>query len=311
VTDLAVTAEGLTFRYGDRTACDQLTFEVAAGSVHGFVGPNGSGKSTLFKVLATAYPMQGGDVRVLGHDLRREVARIRPALGVVFQSPALDAKLTVNENLIHGGHLYGLRGGELRARVGEMLERAGLGDRGGDRVAELSGGLRRRVELAKGLLARPKLVLLDEPSTGLDPGARQDLWRFLRELDGVTVLFTTHLMEEAESADRVSILSGGKIVEAGAPGELVRAIGDQVLEIGCADPEQLRRQVSERMGVEAVVLDRVVRIEQADAHRLVPEVMDAFGGEIDRVTVSHPSLHDVYIRVTGHRFWGDGEEAAS
>lgn len=248
---------------------------------------------------------------MLGFDLRREVARIRPCLGVVFQSPALDAKLTVRENLIHGGHLYGLRGATLRARIDEMLDRSGLADRGADRVAELSGGLRRRVELAKGLLPQPQLVLLDEPSTGLDPGARQDLWRFLAELDGLTVLFTTHLMDEAEGADRVAILSEGRIVESGAPGDLVRAIGDQVLEIACSDPDGLQTRISERFDLQPTVVDRAIRIELADAHRLVPEVMDAFGGEIDRISVSHPSLEDVYIRATGHRFWGEGDEGGT
>jgi len=232
----AVHTRGLTFRYGDRMACNDLSFEVEAGSVHAFLGPNGSGKSTLFKILSTAYPLQDGDVSILGLDLRRDAAAIRPRVGVVFQSPALDAKLTVRENMIYGGYLYAMRGAALRSRVDEMLRHTGLSDRQSDRVSDLSGGLRRRVELAKGLLPRPALLLLDEPSTGLDPGARRDLWQFLRSLEGVTVLFSTHLMDEAEHADRVTIMSEGLVVAEGLPEDLVRDIGGEVLELICADP---------------------------------------------------------------------------
>ena len=172
----AVEASGLDFRYGERQALSQVGFRVAPGGVHGFLGPNGSGKSTLFKILATILPLQTGSVRVLGMDLRTQTASIRRVLGVVFQSPALDRKLSVRANLRYGGMLYGLSGAELDRRVDKMLEVGSLRDRARDRVGELSGGLRRRVELAKGLLHGPQLMLLDEPSTGLDPGARQDLW---------------------------------------------------------------------------------------------------------------------------------------
>lgn len=308
--DVALKASGVTHRYGERLACDDLSFEVGRGCVQGFLGPNGSGKSTLFKILATSYPLQQGEVSMLGMDLRNDVARIRPVLGVVFQSPALDKKLTVRENLVYGGHLYGLRGAELRSRIDEGLDRSGLRDRAADRVDDLSGGLRRRVELAKGLLSRPQLLLLDEPSTGLDPGARADLWRFLRALDDVTVLFTTHYLEEGEHADRIAILSQGRMVAAGAPADLVREIGEQVLEITARDPAALEGRIAERFGCKAVVLEHSLRIEKNDAHRLVPELVEAFGDEIDRISVSHPSLEDVYIAATGHRFWGESGEPA-
>lgn len=308
--DVAVSARGVTFRYGERVACKDLEFEVARGGVHAFLGPNGSGKSTLFKVLSTVYPMQDGDVRILGSDLRSGVAAIRERIGVVFQSPALDGKLSVRENLVYGGHLYGLSGAELNRRIDEMLANTGLTDRSKDNVAALSGGLRRRVELAKGLLSKPDLVLLDEPSTGLDPGARHDLWRFLGSLEGLTVLFTTHLMDEAERADDVTILSEGSIVAAGKPADLVRSIGSQVLEVACADPEVLAPKLAARLGVEPIVLERSLRVQRDDAHKLVPDVIDGFGDEVETVAVSHPSLEDVFIQATGHRFWGD-EEGAS
>jgi ABC-2 type transport system ATP-binding protein len=311
--ELAVRAVDVAHRYGSSLACDGVSFDVEAGTHHCFLGPNGSGKSTLFKVLATAYPLQRGDVSIFGLDLRREERRIRPLLGVVFQSPALDGMLTVRENLVHGGHMYGLRGPELDRRVDEMLGYIGLADRARDRVKELSGGLKRRTELAKGLLPKPRLLLLDEPSSGLDPGARRDLWRFLRSLDGVTVLFTTHLMDEAELADRVAILSGGKLVAAGRPHDLVREVGEQILEVSCADAVGLCPRIAAHLqglagappGAPPAVLGRSLRIERDDAHQLVAPLMQAFGADIDRITLSHPSLEDVYIRYTGHRFWGE------
>ncbi|MEM7203755.1 MAG: ATP-binding cassette domain-containing protein [Planctomycetota bacterium] len=289
-------------------ACDAVSFEVARGTVHAFLGPNGSGKSTLFKILSTAYPLQSGEVTIFGLDLARDVRLVRPTLGVVFQSPALDVKLSVRENLVHGGHLYGMSGATLEARIDETLHQAGLADRGKDRVADLSGGLRRRTELAKGLLPKPRLLLLDEPSTGLDPGARIDLWRFLRSLDQLTVLCTTHLMDEAEDADRVTILRDGRVVADGTPPDLVREIGGLVLELTCADPQALGPRVAERFGVTPQVVDRALRIERDGAHELVAPLMEFLGDEVGRVSLSHPSLEDVYIRKTGHRFWvGDPE----
>ncbi len=300
---LAVHAAGVGFRYGDRVACDDIGLEVEPGAVHGVLGPNGSGKSTLFKVLCTAYPIQRGTVSVFGEDLATRVDAIRSMLGVVFQSAALDGQLTVEENLICAGNLFGLRGGPLRARVAEVAEWAGVRDRAADRVAALSGGLRRRVEIAKALLPAPRLLLLDEPSTGLDPGARIDLWRLLRASAGLTVLFTTHLMDEAEQADGITILTEGRVVAAGRPADLVQEVGGVVLEASCEEPEAVAARVEEVLGVAPVIVGRALRVESPDAHRMVGPLVDALGSRLARVSVSHASLEDVYIRKTGHRFW--------
>ena len=193
----------LRHRYGEREALRGVTFEVAGGEIFAMLGPNGGGKTTLFKILSTLMRPVSGAVRVLGHDLAREAAAVRPRLGVVFQNPGLDAKLTVAENLVHHGHLYGLGGASLRERVKQVLVELDLTERADDRVETLSGGLARRTELARGLLHAPELLLLDEPSTGLDPGARRDFshhLRGLRDRAGVTVVLTTHFMEEAERA---------------------------------------------------------------------------------------------------------------
>ena len=302
----AVEASGLDFRYGERQALSQVGFRVAPGSVHGFLGPNGSGKSTLFKILATILPLQTGSVGVLGMDLRTQTASIRRVLGVVFQSPALDRKLSVRANLRYGGMLYGLSGAELDRRVDKMLEVGSLRDRARDRVGELSGGLRRRVELAKGLLHGPQLMLLDEPSTGLDPGARQDLWRFLRAREGVTILFTTHLMDEADEADGLTILNAGQIVAEGSPASLRQEVGGEVLELSCAEPAALARDIAAAFGVEPQVLDHSVRIQREQAHGLVADLMRTYGERIEKVVLSHPSLEDVFIARTGQRLREEG-----
>lgn len=304
----AIEVADLGFSYGDRRALSGVSFHVAHGNVHAFLGPNGSGKSTLFKILATILPLREGSARVLGHDLATEMMAVRREIGIVFQSPALDRKLTVRQNLTYGGHLHGFFGAALRSRVDEMLEHTGLRDRAKDKVEQLSGGLKRRVELAKGLLSKPKLLLLDEPTAGLDPGARKDLWQFLRDQQDLTVLVTTHLMDEAELTDRITILHEGSVVAEGSPDELKLAAGDELLELTCAEPDSIRDELSMRFGVRAQVVDHAVRIQVENAHHLVKDIVDAFGDRIDRVSLSHPSLEDVYIQKTGHRFWREAQE---
>jgi ABC-2 type transport system ATP-binding protein len=202
----------LTHRYGQRVALDRLSLSVEGGEIFGFLGPNGSGKTTLFRILCTLIGCEPGKVRILDLDAATQRDAVREKLGVVFQSPSLDKQLTAEENLRHHGHLYGLHGADLEKRIDELLERVGLSDRRRDRVGSFSGGMRRRVELAKGMLTRPSVLLLDEPSTGLDPGARIDLWRYLKEIQSagnVTILLTTHLMDEGDRCNRLAVLDHG------------------------------------------------------------------------------------------------------
>lgn len=302
----AIEARGIHFAYGSRMALTDVSFTVERGTMHGFLGPNGSGKSTLFKILATILPLPRGEVVLCGLDLRAQVSAVRRKIGVVFQSPALDRKLTVRQNLTYGGHLYGLRGRELGQRIDVLLGHTGLTERDSDRVGDLSGGLRRRVELCKGLLPQPEVLLLDEPTTGLDPGARRDLWQFLRNQEGLTVLVSTHLVDEAEQLDQITILDEGAVVASGAPKELRESIGGEVLEIDCEDPPALGKVIQERFALAPLVLDRSLRLRARDAHRLVGDLVDAFGDRIRRISLSHPSLEDVYIQKTGHRFFKEG-----
>ena len=287
---------------------DGLEFEVGEGEIFAFVGPNGGGKTTLFRVLSTLVPMQTGTATILGWDLRKETSQIRRALGVVFQAPSLDKKLTVEENLRHQGHLYGLTGSRLRDRSNKMLAELGLTDRRRDRVEKLSGGLRRRVELAKGMLHHPRLLLLDEPSTGLDPAARNDLWAYLREIreqQAVTVVLTTHLLEEAERADRIAILDQGKLVALDTPDALRGTVGGDAVTIQTADCSQLAEDIRAAFEFPVEVVDGAVRLEQPDGHRLIARIVEAFPGRVDAVTFSRPTLEDVFIDRTGHRFRQD------
>jgi len=196
-----ILAENLSHRYGSRLALSNVNFEVKAGEIFGLLGPNGGGKSTLFRILSTMMVPTDGRAEVAGHDVAREPAAVRRSIGVVFQTQSLDKALTVEENLRAQGHLHGLSGAPLRGRMQQVMERLGLADRRNDIVETLSGGLKRRVEIAKGLLHRPVVLLMDEASTGLDPGARRELWQYVEELrsrEGVTILLTTHILDEAD-----------------------------------------------------------------------------------------------------------------
>ena len=238
----AIRVEALEFAYESRAVLKGLSFEVAAGEIFGVLGPNGGGKTTLFRILSTLVPPQTGRVSLFGHDIRVDRNRIRQRLGVVFQNPSVDGKLTVRENIRHHGLLYGLSGAALREEGIAAMQRLGIADRADDLVETLSGGLRRRVELAKGLMTKPQVLILDEPSTGLDPGARNDLWKHLRAMqakDNVTIVLTTHLMDEAEQCDRIAILDEGRIVTEGPPDVLRRRIGGDVISIRTPDPESL------------------------------------------------------------------------
>jgi len=309
-----VRVEGVRFAYGKREALRDVTFDVARGEIFGLLGPNGGGKTTLFRILATLLPPAGGRALLFGRDAAREPAAVRERIGVVFQSPSLDGKLSVVENLRHQGHLYGISGRALAARVAEALERGGLADRARERAERLSGGLRRRVEIAKGLLHRPDLLILDEPSVGLDPGARRDLWReigALRADRGITVLLTTHLLDEAERCDRLAILDRGALVALGTPDALKETIGGDVVTVRARDASRLRDAVSARFGVEATLVDGALRVERPRGAAWVAELSEAFPGEIESVTVSRPTLEDVFVRRTGHRFWEDPREAGA
>jgi ABC-2 type transport system ATP-binding protein len=308
----AVAIEGLSHAYGKRQALVDLSLTIQPGEIFAVLGPNGGGKSTLFRLLSTLIPVQRGSATLFGNDLARQPHAIRPLIGVVFQSPSLDRKLTVAENIKLQAALYGLYGKELQLRLDELLERFELRDRTREFTERLSGGLRRRVELAKGLIHRPRLLLLDEPSTGLDPAARSDLWQYLRHLreaEGTTIVLTTHFLDEGDHADRLAILNEGRLVALGAPDELRATVGGDSLTIETADAEALADDIRNRFNLPAKVVDRAVRLETPEGHTWIARLVEAFPGRIGAIRLGKPTLEDVFIARTGHRFWRDRREA--
>lgn len=301
----AISVEELRHSYGDRVALDGVGFEVRRNQIFGFLGPNGGGKTTLFSVLSTLLPVLAGRVTALGYDLKSQSVEYRRRIGVAFQAPSLDRRLTVLENLIHQGELYGLRGPQLRATADSLLQRFDLADRTVDIVDTLSGGLKRRVELAKCLIHRPTLLLLDEPSTGLDPGARHDLWSHLERLrteDGVTVVLTTHLMEEAERCDELALLDKGQIVAQGSPSQLRSTVSGECLTIVAEHPEELGPRIAAELSVDVQRVGETLRIQQSDGQQLFEELMQRYGSEVHSLALGRPTLEDVFMIRTGRRF---------
>ena len=297
-----IAVQNVTHRYGDRIALANVSFDVNPGEVFGLLGPTGGGKSTLFRILSTMMAPTEGRATLAGFDVVRDAAQVRRQVGVVFQTQSLDKALTVEENLRAQGHLHGLSGATLRGRMDAAMERLGIADRRRDLVETLSGGLKRRVEIAKALLHEPKILLMDEASTGLDPAARRDVSRHvenLREKDGVTILLTTHILEEADRCDRLILLHKGSIVAQGSPGELRSRIGGDVVVLETADSEALAKSIAQRFPVTPSARDGQVRIEIANGHRFITEVVEAFPGAVESVGLHKPTLEDVFVRETG------------
>ena len=295
------------------TALDGVSFEVPEGTIFGLLGPNGAGKSTTVKILTTLSRPDSGAARVAGVDVVRHPHRVRLSIGAVAQKSGVDREATGRENLMLQGRLYGMDGGSLRARVDELLERFGLAD-SADRVARAySGGMQRRLDIAMGLVHRPSVLFLDEPTTGLDPAVRADMWQMIAGLaadEGLAILLTTHYLEEADRlAARLAILERGRVAAEGAPDELKAELrGDAVhVELTATPPDGgVQEALRPLPGVREVVVEgRALRARADDGARAVPAVLqslEAGGLTVDSVTVARPSLDDVYLRYTGRRF---------
>ncbi|MFY9726612.1 MAG: ABC transporter ATP-binding protein [Bryobacteraceae bacterium] len=297
-----IQVENLTHRYGERTALHNVSLAVSRGEIFGLLGPNGGGKSTLFRILSTMMAPSEGRALVGGCDVVRDRAAVRRQIGVVFQTQSLDKALTVEENLRAQGHLHGLSGGLLRERMEHAMSQLGLEDRSKDVVETLSGGLRRRVEIAKALLHRPPVLLMDEASTGLDPAARRDLTRHverLRDEEGVTILLTTHVLEEADRCNRLVLLHRGEVVTQGSPQALRARIGGDVVVLETEDAKALAGAIEQHFGLHAGQVDGQVRVEIENGHRFIAEVVEAFPGAIQSVGLHKPTLEDVFVRETG------------
>lgn len=302
---LALEVQQVSHRYGEQRALCEMSLSVTSGEIFALLGPNGSGKTTLFKLISTIARIQSGDVRIFGASVKSQMVAVRAMLGIVFQAPSLDPKLTVLENIRCQATLYGLSGPSLTARIDDVVAKLGIADRIHTVVEKLSGGLKRRVELAKGILHRPRLLLLDEPSTGLDPAARLDLWHSLVQLRNeynVTILLTTHLLEEADKADRIAILHQGQVVAVGAPMQLRNDLGGQVLSIQTTVVENVVEWLKSR-AIDAQLLDNQLRVTCENAASLVAPLTEHFGEQLQSLTVGQPSLEDVFVARTGHVYW--------
>ena len=302
----AVEVRDVVFRYDDKAALAGISFDVPSASIFGLLGPNGSGKTTLFRILSTLLVPEDGSIKIFGIDVVKQPLEARKQIGVVFQSQSLDNRLTIQENLVHQGHMYGMRGEILSQRIDEVLERVRLTDRRKERIATLSGGLRRRADLAKGLLHSPRLLLLDEPSTGVDPNARLAFWQYLEELrasESVTVLLTTHLMDEASGCDHLVILDEGHLIREGTPSELTSEVGGEVVVLVTSTPAEIISVLNQQFSVQDVNVDgNVIRFEHPEAAKWAVKLMHGFEDSIESVKISKPSLEDVFIHHTGHGF---------
>lgn len=300
----AVDIEGVSHRYGEHVALRDVSLAVAPGALFGLLGPNGGGKTTLFRILSTLIRPAAGTARVFGYDTAREPAAVRERLGVIFQGTALDEALTVEENLRFHGALYGLHGRALQERMVHLLTLFGLEGRARDRVRTLSGGLQRRTDLARGLLHAPPLLLLDEPTTGLDPVARHAFWQTLARLrrsEGTTMLVATHLLEEAEACDQVGIIDRGRLVALGTPEGLKAELGGETLWLETEDPTALLDRIQAQFGLEAQHFGSAVGISHPEAPALLSALYEAFGDHIDSATVRKPTLEDVFMAHAGYR----------
>jgi ABC-2 type transport system ATP-binding protein len=310
----AIEAEGLIKTYpGDVRALDGVSFSVAAGTIFGLLGPNGAGKSTTVKILTTLAAADSGSARVAGLDVVREPVAVRRAIGVVGQKNAVDREATGRENLVLQGRLYGLSGASLRTRVDDLLQRFSLADAADRFVKGWSGGMQRRLDVALGLVARPQVLFLDEPTTGLDPEVRVAMWEEISQLareEGLTILLTTHYLEEADQlASQLAIVDRGRIVAEGSPEQLKAELrGDAInLELdGDGDGSSVHDALARVDGVREVVLEgRMLRARADQGARAVPAVLaalEAAGVSVAAVTVARASLDDVYLRHTGRTF---------
>lgn len=308
-----IQVSNLTYRYGDLTALRDVSLTIESGEIFGLLGPNGGGKSTFFRLVSTMMLPSDGTIAVCGFDVHRSPDEVRSLLGVIFQHPSVDDMLSVYENLKYHGYCYGVRGAELQQRIERLIHRLGLTGRESDRAGTLSGGLKRRVEIAKGLIAEPQVLLMDEPSTGLDPVARRDLWDLIQQLnqdDHLTIVVTTHIMEEAEYCSRIGIIDRGVLVAEGTPDELKSAIGGDMVEIQVQDAGNFANEIGEMYEIEPQVVQNTVRFEHQDGHQFIPRLVEQFPGRIDAITVRKPTLEDVFVHRTGHLF-GNGDTRQS
>ncbi|MGN9842391.1 ATP-binding cassette domain-containing protein [Nonomuraea sp. H19] len=300
--EAAVAVRGLRKAYGKVEAVKGVDFEVRPGEVFGFLGPNGAGKTTTISMLCTLVRPTGGSATVAGHDVVRERDEVRRNIGLVFQDPTLDGYLSAEQNLRFHAELYGVPKSLVGDRIRQVMEMVALWDRKDAKVMTFSGGMKRRLEIARGLLHSPRVLFLDEPTVGLDPQTRSAIWGYINQLrlmEDITIFMTTHYMDEAEYCDRIAIIDHGEIVVIDSPEALKASVGKDRVQIQTGDDQAAITALRERFGLEAAVHEGAVTFAVASGEEFVPKLFADLGMPIKSVSVSRPSLDDVFMSYTG------------
>ncbi|MGP3958698.1 ATP-binding cassette domain-containing protein [Nonomuraea sp. 3N208] len=298
----AVAVRGLRKTYGKVEAVKGVDFDVRPGEVFGFLGPNGAGKTTTISMLCTLVNPTGGSATVAGHDVVRERDEVRRNIGLVFQDPTLDGYLSAEQNLRFHAELYGVPKNVVGDRIRQVMEMVALWDRKDAKVMTFSGGMKRRLEIARGLLHSPRVLFLDEPTVGLDPQTRSAIWGYINQLrltEDITIFMTTHYMDEAEYCDRIAIIDHGEIVVIESPEALKASVGKDRVQIHTDDDNKAIEALRERFGLEAAVHEGAVTFAVASGEEFVPRLFAELGMPIKAVSVARPSLDDVFMSYTG------------
>ena len=297
-----IRVENLSRRFGSITAVDNVSFEVEEGTIFGFLGPNGAGKTTTINILCTLLSPTTGNAYINGHDCNRESSAVRKSIGIVFQDSSLDKDLTARENLLFHAYLYNVEKSVRKQRVEDALQFVDLRERGDDLVKKFSGGMKRRLEVARGLIHRPKVLFLDEPTLGLDPQSRSNLWDFITTLPdkhNVTIFMTTHYMEEAEVCDKIAIIDRGKIITSGTPAELKKVIGGDVIYLKTADNKKAMEDIRNLLQVDVSERDGEIFISSLRGDVCIPKIIREIGESVLSVRMQRPTLNDVFLKLTG------------
>ncbi|GAB4390419.1 MAG: daunorubicin resistance protein DrrA family ABC transporter ATP-binding protein [Thermodesulfovibrionales bacterium] len=297
-----IRVESLVKRFNGLTAVDGISFDVEEGAIFGFLGPNGAGKTTTINILCTLLSPTSGRASVSGFDCVREPDKVRKSIGLVFQDTTLDKDLTAYENLAFHAYLYGVRKAEVRERVDDALKFMGLFDRRDDLVKKFSGGMKRRLEVARGLIHRPRVLFLDEPTLGLDPQSRTNLWESIVKLPArhnVTVFMTTHYMEEAEVCRRIAIIDKGRIIASGSPEELKKTLGGDVIYLKTSDNGKSAGEIKDKFGLDASQKGDELYLTTPRGEARIPELIRAVSAEVFSVRLQRPTLNDVFLKLTG------------
>ncbi|MBF0560398.1 MAG: ATP-binding cassette domain-containing protein [Nitrospirae bacterium] len=298
-----ITVENLSRKFGSATAVDGISFEVEQGSIFGFLGPNGAGKTTTINILCTLLSPSSGTAIIDGHDCARESSEVRKKIGIVFQDNTLDKELTAYENLLFHSYLYCVPKGVRKQRIDEALHFVDLHERKDDQVKKFSGGMKRRLEVARSLIHQPKILFLDEPTLGLDPQSRTNLWEFISKLpeeQGVTIFMTTHYMEEAEICRKIAIIDKGKVIARGSPDELKKMVGGDVIYLKTSDNASSLRDIQSLLNLDAEEVGSEIFIPViGNGDACIPKLISALGERVIAVRMQRPALNDVFLKLTG------------